>query len=85
MAPESKYSAAFKLEAIEKTNASLNRAVARELGVDEKRIREWREKESELNEVPEKTAKVHVDCPGPGARQPFYLSTSMNWRSGLGH
>ena len=40
MSLKRKYSAAFKLEAIEKTNASLNRAVARELGVGEKRIRE---------------------------------------------
>ena len=46
------YDAAFKLRAVEMAEASNNSAAARELGVNEKQIREWRKQKSLLSEMP---------------------------------
>ena len=40
--PKRSYTLAFKKNAVEMAKKSNNRTVARDLGVDEKRIREWR-------------------------------------------
>ena len=44
----------FKLSVVSKTETSSIRAVAREAGVDEKRVREWKGQEMELEETMQK-------------------------------
>ena len=52
------YSVAFKLSVVSKTETSSIRAVAREAGVDEKRVREWKGQEMELEEMMQKQGKM---------------------------
>ena len=52
------YSVEFKLSVISKTETSSIRAVAREAGVDEKRVREWKGQEMELEEMMQKQGKM---------------------------
>jgi transposase-like protein len=46
------YTAAFKMQAIEKAEAIGNRAAAREFGVDERCIRRWRSEKAVLESMP---------------------------------
>ena len=48
------YDAAFKLAAVEDAEKTTNRAAARTFRVDERRIREWRQKKSDLVKIPSK-------------------------------
>ena len=52
------YSVEFKLSVVSKTETSSIRAVAREAGVDEKRVREWKGQEMELEEMMQKQGKM---------------------------
>ena len=52
------YSVAFKLSVVSKTETSSIRAVAREAGVDEKRVREWKGQEMEFKEMMQKQGKM---------------------------
>eukprot|EP00731_Ephydatia_muelleri_P017673 Em0010g771a len=48
----------FKLQVVSKTETSSIRAAAREAGVDEKRVREWKKQEMELEEMMKKQGKI---------------------------
>ena len=48
------YDAAFKLAAVEDAEKTTKRADARRFRVDEHRIREWRQKKSDLVKIPSK-------------------------------
>ena len=52
------YSVVFKLQVVSKTETSSIRAAAREAGVDEKRVREWKKQEMELKEMMKKQGKI---------------------------
>ena len=52
------YSVVFKLRIVSKTETSGIRAVAREAGVDEKRVCEWKKQEMELEEMMKKQGKI---------------------------
>ena len=55
--PKQSYTLAFKKNAVEMAKKSNNRTVARDLGVDEKRIREWRSLASRLEEMTNASVK----------------------------
>lgn len=70
------YPAKFKLNAIKLAKVNGNRGAARELNVDEKRIREWRKQESVLKEMPrEKRAQRR----GPEAHWPDLENELCSW------
>ena len=48
----------YKFSVVSKTETSSIRAVAREAGVDEKRVREWKGQEMELEEIMQKQGKM---------------------------
>ena len=52
------YDAAFKLAAVEDAEKTTNRVAARKLRVDERRIREWRQKKSDLVKIPSKKKRL---------------------------
>ena len=52
------YSVVFKLQVVSKTETSSIRTAAREAGVDEKRVREWKKQEMELEEMMKKQGKI---------------------------
>eukprot|EP00731_Ephydatia_muelleri_P012549 Em0006g1443a len=52
------YSVVFKLQVVSKTETSSIRAAAREAGVDEKRVCEWKKQEMELEELMKKQGKI---------------------------
>ena len=52
------YDAAFKLKAVSCAEQSTNRGAARKFGVDERRIREWRQKKVELEKLPHKKKRL---------------------------
>eukprot|EP00731_Ephydatia_muelleri_P001362 Em0001g1362a len=54
------YSVEFKLSVVSKTETSSIRAVAREAGVDEKRVHEWKGQEMELEEMMQKQGKMRT-------------------------
>ena len=56
MSKKRSYDAAFKLKAVSCAEQSTNRGAARKFGVDERQIREWRQKKVELEKLPHKGA-----------------------------
>ena len=52
------FDAAFKLKAVESAEKTTNRAAAREFGVDERRVREWRQMKDELEKLPRKKRRL---------------------------
>ena len=52
------YDAAFKLAAVEDAEKTTNRAAARKFRVDERRIREWRQKKNDLVKIPSKKKRL---------------------------
>lgn len=69
------YSIEFKLGVVRRAETSSIRAVAREAGVDEKRVREWKAQEMELAEMQEKQGRmlcrVRKLLPGGGEKVHF--------------
>ena len=49
---------AFKLAAVEAAKEETNRAAARKFNVDERRIREWRQKKRDLVKTPSKRKRL---------------------------
>ena len=66
------FDAAFKLK-VESAEKTTNRAAAREFGVDERRVREWRQMKDELEKLPRKKRRLVTKN-----------STSRNGRAGSG-
>ena len=61
MPPKSKkraLDAAFKLSVIDCAEKTTNRGAARKFGVDERRVREWRQKKEGLEELPSKKKRL---------------------------
>ena len=54
------YSVEFKLSVVSKAETSSIRAVAREAGVDEKWVREWKGQKMELEEMMQKQARWYA-------------------------
>ena len=75
------YSVVFKLQVVSKTETSSIRAVAREAGVDEKRVREWKKKEMKLEEMMKKqgeiACKVRKRLSGGGRKVQFPVQEKL--------
>lgn len=69
------YPASYKLLAVQKAEISGNRAVARELGIDEKNIRQWRKEKKMLEQIP----KYKRARRGKGAEWPDLEDKLLKW------
>ena len=74
------FDAAFKLSVIEDAESTTNRAAARKFKVDERRIREWRQKKSELQKLPKK--KKRLEGGGRKAALPEMEEELIAWIEG---
>ena len=59
----STYDAAFKLQVVSFVTANNNCAAAREFGVDEKQVREWKKRKNNLEEMPRTKKLVVLEWP----------------------
>ena len=66
--PKRSYTLAFKRIAVQKSLPSSNRAVAREIGVDERRIREWRSQLPRFDALPGTSAGERFRLQGGGRK-----------------
>ena len=83
MPPKSKkraYDAAFKLSVIDCAEKTTNRGAARKFGVDERRVREWRQKKEGLEELPSK--KKRLEGGGRKAAYPEVEDEVVAWIEG---
>ena len=74
------YDAAFKLAAVEDAEKTTNRAAARKFRVNERRIREWRQKKSDLVKIPSK--KKRLEGGGRKAALPEMEEEVVAWIEG---
>ena len=64
------YSVAFKVRTAKHGQETTNRGAAQEIGVDEKRIREWRKQLPDLEAMEKPAAKKRLPGGGHASAQP---------------
>lgn len=74
------YEAGFKLRVVECAEKTTNRAAARSFGVDERRVREWRQKKADLEDLPKK--KKRLEGGGRKAAHPEMEDEVVAWIEG---